>query len=217
MDSPSHLSWSGVEEWVLRLKNQVRPQIAAVSLEEATDWALDDHQMAPRSQSRYSIRQISAEMPGRERERWDQPILSGSAEGLVTLVCSVFGGMLHFLLRAHSGCGSFHGFDITALQVDPCPHSADVQDRRMLERIQELEHSGDARVLAASRFSDEGGRFLHTVSRYEVLQVSGDALRIVPDADEVWLTLGQFKALIDAGELVSSEARSVRSLLLRHL
>ena len=218
MDSPSQLKWSAVEEWIRDLKSRVRPPVTRVPLQDACDWIFDDKRIIQRTGERYSIRQISVEMPGRERPQWDQPILGGSAEGLVILVCSVIGGVLHFLVAARSTCGSFHGFDINALQVSPCQYPPPAaRDRQILERVQDLKHAGRTRVLAASRFSDEGGRFFRTVSRYEVHLVPGDSLETSPGESEVWLTLGQLKALVNAGELVSSEARSALSLLLRYL
>jgi hypothetical protein len=67
------------------------------------------------------------------------------------------------------------------------------------------------------QFSDEGGRFFHTVSRYEVILWLPDALSAIPEDFGVWLTLGQLKALVETGELVSNEARSALSMLLPYL
>ena len=55
------------------------------------------------------------------------------------------------------------------------------------------------------------------MSRYEVILLSPDALEAIPENFGRWLTLGQVKALIDVGEVVSNETRSALSLLLRYL
>jgi hypothetical protein len=47
--------------------------------------------------------------------------------------------------------------------------------------------------------------------------IPSDAVEPAPGDAAAWLTLGQLKSLIDDGELVSSEARSAVSLLLRYL
>ena len=216
MDSPSQLRWREVEEWMAQLKVRARPPATEVSLRCTVDWKVGTDRIAHRVRERYTIHQISVEMPGREREKWDQPILTGSLEGLVALVCCAIGGTMHFHLHVHSACGSFHGFDVNALQVDPYQYPP-VRDGQILDRIGDLVNSGRATVLAASQFSDEGGRFFHTVSRYEVILLHPDDLSAIPEDFGVWLTLGQLKALIDIGELVSNEARSALSLLLRYL
>ena len=75
MDSPSQLRWSEVEGWIEQLKVRARPPAEEVSLQQAVEWKVGTDRIAHRVREGYSIHQISVEMPGREREKWDQPIL----------------------------------------------------------------------------------------------------------------------------------------------
>ena len=61
--------------------------------------------------------------------------------------------------------------------------------------------------------SDEGGRFMKSVARYSVVEVSEKWIKSTDPCD-VWLTLGQLHSLASQRGMLTNETRSVLSLLL---
>jgi oxidase EvaA len=68
-------------------------------------------------------------------------------------------------------------------------------------------------VVASCRQSDEGGRFYRDVTLYRIVEL--DDLALAPA--NAWLSLSEIRALLDRGGYFTNEARTLISILLRHL
>ena len=135
--------------------------------------------------------------------------------GEVSLVCQQRRGILEFLFCAMPELGFSEGVQFgPTVQVlgGPTLMSAVIDERATT--LRELAASAD-RVLTVLQ-SDEGGRFLRSISRYSVDLL--DASVEVPEIDGcVWMPLSTVHAVLQQQGVFTNEARSALSLLLGEL
>jgi len=150
----------------------------------------------------FSIEFYDVSAPQREVQRWLQPLVNSGSEGAVVLAARERAGVLEFYVRAVAETG-FSSRRAIAPSYVRYPGAAD-------ERPDWLSAPA-ARVLSSTTESDEGGRFYRDVSRYEIVEVDGDA----PPYDEgVWLRLAELKLVLRTSNLCMIQLRGVTSQLL---
>lgn len=139
---------------------------------------------------------------GREVEAWDQPFLASDREHKAVLLLSVRSGTVEVALRGsiEPGFGRHVQFGPTWQSDLPGP-------ARLGEAV------GEAQPIVAVRQSDEGGRFLNVVMRYEIALLEQDPEGL-DDPDLVWVTLSELERLCRTAGLLTNEARSLVSVLL---
>jgi oxidase EvaA len=153
-----------------------------------------------------SVQTFAVRASEREVPRWSQPLLVGGRCATVTLLCTRWDGIMHVLLRLAPEPGFKDHVQLGPSDIDAPPH-------HRLPWVQGVVGDPSVRYLVSAHQSDEGGRFMHSLARYEVREVEASQ---VPrhDPDAVWLTLIQVQTLAQQSGLLTNEARSVLSLLL---
>jgi hypothetical protein len=71
-------------------------------------------------------------------------------------------------------------------------------------------------VRAATPQSDEGGRFLHSVALYQLIEVPPSWIE-TPVADGLWVTVAAARRMATMPGVLNNELRSVLSMLLTWL
>lgn len=176
-----------------------------VPLDEVTGWRLHDGWIAPVAGGPFEIYQIAVHALGREVSRWDQPIVSSFGEGYVELICGRIKGLLHFLFSPQLEAGLYNTVELGPSTVLEPGES--VPENR-------FESRPSATLIAECRQSDEGGRFLQDVSIYRLIDIGEVTTDMLGGR---WLTLAAIFRLLRAGGLVTNEARSALSLILKWL
>lgn len=184
-----------------------RHQREIVALQALPDWQVAEYGIFPSTPSAATtVQAYSVHSACREVQAWHQPLLVGAREGRVSLLCARLDGVLQVLLRWAPEPG-FHD----DVQLGP----SDIDDplHLRIDWVRRLIDDGATRCHVAVRQSDEGGRFMHSIARYEVHEVPDTA---VPreDPDAAWLTLAQVRELARTSGWLTNEARSLISLLL---
>lgn len=153
-----------------------------------------------------SVQTFSVRASEREVPRWSQPLMVGGRGATVAVLCTRWDEILHVLLRLAPEPGFKD-------HVQLGPSDIDAQRHHRLPWVQEVVRDPSVRCLVSARQSDEGGRFMQSLARYEVREVEASQ---VPrhDPDAVWLTLAQVQTLAQQSGLLTNEARSALSLLL---
>jgi oxidase EvaA len=149
---------------------------------------------------------------GREVSNWTQPLVRPHGTGLVALLVKRVDGILHALLNARVEPGYLDVVEL-APTVQCTPENYDhlpPSDRPpFLDLV--LTHNSD-QVLFSTQLSEEGGRFHHAYSRYQIIEVPPD----FPDAglaDFRWLTLNQLGDLLRHSHYLNVQARSLIACL----
>ena len=186
-----------------RARNSTMPA-RTVPLDALPGWRVTASGVEARDGASFDVRHISVVAANREVPRWDQPIIDSRSDGSVQLWCARRNGSLEFLFRAVHEIGLRSLIELSATNITaPGDESRD-----------HLVPPPGSVVVASTRESDEGGRFFHDISRYELLDV-GEVFE-APESFE-WLSVGDIHRLLREGSWFTNEARSALSLLLDRL
>jgi oxidase EvaA len=151
-----------------------------------------------------TIRHVETSIPGRERERWDQPLLHSRSRGLMRLCAFRKSGELFFIFKATYEPGLIDGVELhpTVLRGPGYPNAP--------EQDSFLRAPGSETVLQVWQ-SEEGGRFFCDLNLHQVVLLSGEVDPLPENCTA--LSLREIEALAPRG-VFTNEARSTLSLLL---
>jgi oxidase EvaA len=151
-----------------------------------------------------TIRHVETSIPGRERDRWDQPLLHGRFRGFMRLCAFRKSGELFFIFRATYEPGLIDGVELHPTVVrGPGYPNAPEQDAF-------LEATGSETVLQVWQ-SEEGGRFFCDLNLHQIVLLSGEVDPLPENC--IAVSLREIEALAPRG-VFTNEARSTLSLLL---
>jgi len=171
---------------------EVPMQTAICPVDAMPGWMFDQDTARTVSGTGCGIEHIRTHCGTREVSDWDQPMFTTEAELAQTLLCCSIDGQLCFGFRCLPEPGLLNVAELApSIQGELPPRYR------------------DGRVQAAVRQSDEGGRFLHDVTLYSIVEITSAE----PDPELVWLSLAELQELLPQG-FFNNEARSVLSLLL---
>ena len=183
---------------------------SVLGLDDLPGWRLDQSGVQPLEACRdpvvlfYAVDALS-----REVEHWCQPLLANRSIGRVVLLCACDDECLKFWLR--SGCepGLKEGLQWAPSFVTGVAHSDS-------EEVRTVMTSPSLQVRAQVMQSDEGGRFMHSVAQYQIVEVPKHlAHHLDRSADRgAWISLAGLKQLARHKGMLTNELRSVASLLL---
>lgn len=191
----------------LAAARQKRPiRLRTVRLEAMRGWSAESGRItpaAPDDEAPGRVEMFRIDAPAREVERWDQPFLAADTVHRAAIFLTMCEGVLEAGLRIAVEPGFRDGaqFGPTAQTDAPSPPWA-------LDLL-----SGRAAPLLAVLQSDEGGRFMQTVMRYELHLLAADDLP-QDTGDTIWLNPAELELLAGRRGLLTNEARSAISLLL---
>jgi oxidase EvaA len=182
-------------------------RIEQVALDALPGWALHEREIHPRAADRDSrVQAFAVRTRDREVTSWCQPLLTNGVEGRVALLCARLDGALRFLLNASFELGLKEGAQFTASWVSGAGHGNP-------EGVAALLDDPASRAHASVLQSDEGGRFMNSIARYELIEVDPAAAREVA-GDVAWVSLAALRAMIARRGALTNELRSSLSLLL---
>lgn len=209
----------GILGWITAGRSEPPQQSELVSLRELEGWSHTGELITHDSGKTFSIIGVSVRSSDREVSGWDQPMISVGADGVIGLLITEIGGVLHVLLRL---AGERCGFDSAELgptvQFEPRLQIPDARDADAGEFASEPAGPVSSEVLFLDRIldsevevrlfdamaSDEGGRFYRTSLRHLIVFTESD--------DEPpgfrWLSLDQCTELLHFGPFLNCRARS---------
>lgn len=178
-------------------------ELEAVALDALEGWSMGCDRLAPRDgKGDFDVVSVAVEADHRECSSWHQPMLRGLVPQTAVLLLCAREGEVEIFLRDSREPG-FRG----SVQYGPSWQSDGLCPCWV------------ARVLSAARpvvsllQTDEGGRFMRSVVRYEIRTVAPERLR--QDADGgTWVNVAQLRALCHQSGALTNEARTLVSMLL---
>lgn len=177
-----------------------RPRVC--SLEELPGCQIDTNGIVRAPSAGFVVRHIQVSSRSREVQYWDQPIIDSIGDGQAKLFAARISGVLHFGFQAMIELGLSRAAELGPSRLLGPGTSSTVG------RTPE-----NATLLASCRQSDEGGRFFHDVTNYQLWDF-GDTN---PDETLNWLTLSEIAVLLKEGGVFTNEARTLLSMVLRYL
>lgn len=174
------------------------------SLEALIGWEIGEHRIFSIDESHdVEIENYAVRAPGREVERWQQPLLKVTRPHVAGLVLHTREGRLMTFLRfaREPGFGK-------NVQLGPSYQSDGVNPRW----VEELALEQTLPRVVSARQSDEGGRFMQSIVDYAIHPV--DSTRPLPSDDGVWVDMAELESLCRVSGAVTNEGRSAVSVLL---
>jgi oxidase EvaA len=141
----------------------------------------------------------------REVSGWTQPLLAPRRQGFAALLTRPFDGVLHVLMCARPEPGLPE-----MVELGPTVQLPSWGDGNPAGT--ELYGMCTDGLRFDSVLSEEGGRFHHARTRYQIVD-AGDELAADVPADFIWLTVHQIMRLLQHGRYLNVEARSLLACL----
>jgi oxidase EvaA len=184
--------------------------VEQVPVTELGSWQVSDHGISfAGDASPFSVKSYSVRTSDREVAAWHQPLFVGQRTVNITMICARVSGILHFLLRASAEIGFRETVQLGPSHIDDPAHSS-------IEWVDAALDDRETTTYACVMQSDEGGRFMHSVARYAIVEVPEKWTRST-DPLGIWLTLGQLQWLATLRGILTNETRSGLSLLLAYV
>ena len=198
-----------LEDWLGVLDRTWRTNTETLSLRNLEDsWQCGESEISSPDDPSLTIYQIAVRCARREVTHWDQPIAGSGTRACLMLLIGDFEGTLHVLLQAALEAGNRGGFELTTtVQAESCGRVSPHEERY----LRMAETSG--RTLFRFQNSEEGGRFDHCISEYQVVWIEAVA-KEQEGPFHRWVSLAQLAHFLRRENRVTNELRSAISSLL---
>ncbi|GLX23049.1 MULTISPECIES: NDP-hexose 2,3-dehydratase family protein [Streptomyces] len=199
----------GVLGWFNEAKTGIDWTARLMPLADVAGWKRDDWEITDESAESFRVIAVEVTAGNREVARWTQPLLDPRGEGRAVFVARTVDGTLRLLVRARPEYGL-----MDQVEMAPTVHLHAGQDvdavREPFLRDALLPGGGTTRYDQV--LSEEGGRFHHAGTRYQIIEVGDDFPADVPP-HLCWMTVRQLTDLLRHGHYLNIEARSLLTCL----
>lgn len=151
---------------------------------------------------------VSVRASNREVGHWTQPLIEPRGQGVVAFLTRAFAGVPHVLVRARAE-GGFTDVELgPTVQCQPgnYAHLPAAERPPFLDLVTTAPRS---RIRYSALHSEEGGRFLDSVSRYLIVEADECDLPLDAPPGFHWVSRDQLAALTRYSHYVSIQARTL--------
>ncbi|WBB75719.1 NDP-hexose 2,3-dehydratase family protein [Micromonospora sp. WMMD1128] len=195
--------------WFTEAKTRCDWTARLVPLGEVARWSRTADEIRHDEGRHFGIIAVRVEAGTREVRQWTQPLLSPRGQGRAVFLVRPIQGVLHLLVQARPEYGLMDMVEmaptVQLLSDSPVGEIADPFPRDLMA-------AGTARVRYDNLLSEEGGRFHHALTRYQIIEVGEDVPLDVPP-QYCWMTVRQLTDLLRHGHYLNIEARSLLACL----
>lgn len=197
-----------IEDWLETLNKKWSTNIEVMPLMElGPRWVCNESEIFSPQDLSLKIHHIAVSCNRREVKQWDQPIARSETHSSAILFVGSYKGMLHLLLQARLEAGNRNGFELTTTVQSETPTLNKYEENY----IRMARESG--KILRSFHNSEEGGRFDHCISEYQVIWAG--EIKIEQEGPfHRWVSLSQFSSFLRMENRVTNELRSAASSLL---
>lgn len=207
-------SWSGDQRslhstpellsWITEARTRTDIEINDVPLDGLPKWQHRDGRIAHESGRFFEVIGVRVEAKGREVGRWDQPMIAARDTGLAAFLVTQIDGVLHVLVGMRIEPG-FADVAELAPTVQCAPANYELGDLERPPFLDEVLQADPGMVRFDTTFSEEGGRFFHTRTRYTIIETT----ERLAHPDFRWMTLHQLTELLRHSHYVNVQARGL--------
>lgn len=200
-----------VLSWLTGIRSSAEIDCQPSPLNAIEGWELDDRELRRADGRFFRVLGVSVQADTREVASWTQPIVQPVETGVAAFVAKRIDGLLHFLVQARMEIGVWNLIELgpTVQYLPGAPGAADEPAPFLLREVLD----GTAGYTRhRSTQSEEGGRFFQYITENIVVEIDEHEKLPVP-SNYTWVTLGQLNTLIQYGNHVNIEARSVLACL----
>ncbi len=203
---------TAVMSWITSRQAQHEVSTATIPLNEVKQWQRGEDEISHDLGLFFSIIAVEISTNSREVQTWTQPLVRPYGTGVVALLVKRVDGVLHALVNARVEPGYLDVVELApTVQATPENYTSALSGDRppFLDLVLA---SRPEQVLFDTVMSEEGGRFHHACSRYQIIEVGAD-FSDEGLADFRWLSLHQLTDLLRHSHYVNVQARSLIACL----
>jgi len=201
-------SMGEVLSWLTEIRSTAVVDVQACALNAIEGWTHDESSIRRHDDRYFSIVGAAVESDTREVRQWTQPMVRPVERGIAAFATKRIDGLLHLLVQARMEIGVWNLIELGPT-VQYLPGAPDATDRPfMLDEVT----NGTAVTRHRSTQSEEGGRFYEYVTENIVVELD-ERTPVAAPPNYTWVTLGQLNTLIQYGNHLNIEARSVLACL----
>jgi oxidase EvaA len=194
--------------WFTEAKTRSHWTARLVPLRDVPGWIWTADEIADDAGRQFRIIAVTVRAGTREVQRWTQPLLCPRGEGRAVFVVRAIGGVLHLLVQARPEYGL-----LDMVEMAPTIHQLPGADPADVPAfLRSALAAGSARMRYDAQLSEEGGRFYHALTRYQIIEVGAELPVAVPPG-YCWMTVRQVTDLLRHGHYLNIEARSLLACL----
>ena len=194
--------------WFTEAKTRSHWTARLVPLRDVPGWTRGADEITDDAGRQFRIIAVTVQAGTREVKRWSQPLLRPRGEGRAVFVVRAINGVLHLLVQARPEYGL-----LDMVEMAPTIHQLPGADRTDVPAfLRPVLAGGSARVRYDAQLSEEGGRFYHALTRYQIIEVDAGLPVAVPPG-YCWMTVRQVTDLLRHGHYLNIEARSLLACL----
>ena len=198
-----------VLSWLAEIRSSAEVDFLPCALRDIRGWERDEHELRRNDGKYFKVFGVSVESDAREVTRWTQPMVQPVERGVSAFVTKRIGGLLHFLVQARMEPGVWNLIEIGPT-VQFLPGSP--VDEAPAFMLAEVLNATAGVVRHRSAQCEEGGRFFRYATENIIIELDEADDRPMPPL-YTWVTLGQINTLIQYGNHMNIEARSVLACL----
>ncbi|QVQ51819.1 NDP-hexose 2,3-dehydratase family protein [Spiractinospora alimapuensis] len=204
-----------LRRWLTALRAATPWSARPIPLRQIDGWERSALEIVDGARRDFRITAARVHTASREVAAWGQPLLAPRGQGHCVLVVMIVEGVLRLLVRAAPEPGLRHVVEVAPSirvpgGVDPCDHEPSA------EVLAAAGASGASRTRLDTVLSEEGGRFLHADTRYQVVEVDPGSRPSDVDAlppSYRWVTVGELLTLAELGHQLTIETRTMLACL----
>ncbi|NVN98749.1 MAG: NDP-hexose 2,3-dehydratase family protein [Geobacteraceae bacterium] len=207
-------SLASIFQWIDNRKATNHFQVRRTALNSLKEWGMDRDGSFSHEHGRFfRVVGLNVESKGREVTAWNQPILDSPGTGVIGLLTKMVDGECFFLMNAKAELGNRGIIQIgPTVQFTPGNYIGNekLQKPFLFEEFYKPERFP---TIHQSLQSEEGARFYNESHIHRILQLPQSEELTIPD-DFHWVSQTDLNLMINLGEMVSSSARSIISLMI---
>ncbi|QHA03136.1 NDP-hexose 2,3-dehydratase [Streptomyces broussonetiae] len=208
--STSHALHSDTEllSWLTERRSTTPIRSERVPLAAVTGWTRGRFSIDHEDGRYFRTVAVSVRASSREVGHWTQPLIEPRGQGVVAFLTRTFEGVPHVLVRARAEGGFIDAELGPTVQCQPGNYAhLPAADRPLFLDLATT--APPSRIRYSALHSEEGGRFLDSVSRYLVLEADECEAPLDAPPGFRWVSRDQLAALTRYSHYVSVQARTL--------
>ncbi|GII90674.1 NDP-hexose 2,3-dehydratase [Sinosporangium siamense] len=197
------------QSWFTEARTRPLVERRRVGLGGIPGWSRSEREITHEDGKYFKVAAVAVQAGNREVRQWTQPLFVPVGHGVAAFLTKTIGGVLHLLVQARLEPGLLDVVELgPTVQCTPENYAGG-------ERPAFLDYvlAADAgKIRYEARLSEEGGRFLHAVSRYLVIETDEDFPLDVPPGHR-WMTVAQLTGLLRHSYYLNVQARTLIACL----
>ncbi|GGW54641.1 NDP-hexose 2,3-dehydratase [Streptomyces lucensis JCM 4490] len=198
---------AAIRSWLHDVKGRGRWNTRLIPLDKTHGWTRGSDEISADDGSGFRVIAVRVRSVNREVPEWTQPLLAPREEGLAAFLVRRTGDTLRLLVQARYEPGLLDHVELAPTVRTP-PVAADEE----VPFLKDVLSADPRHIRFDTLLSEEGGRFHHALTRYQVIELPADHPAGAGDHHR-WMTVGQLMELVRHGHYLNIEARSLLACL----